>query len=73
MGVIAEEEDEEAAEQNEEWGAWRVGDLQLIATGHELATVPETTGGFHGQHEYGAGDKAYDPAHHAILAGETGF
>ena len=42
-----------------------------MATGHELAAVPETTGRFHGQYEHCAGDKAYDPAHYAILAGEA--
>jgi hypothetical protein len=48
-----------------------VGDLQFIAAGDEFSAIPETAGGFHGQYEDRAGDKAYDPAHYPILADET--
>jgi hypothetical protein len=71
MGVIAEEEDKEAAEEDKEGGARGMGDLQFIAAGDEFSAIPETAGGLHGQYEHGAGDKAYDPACYPILAVET--
>ena len=70
MRVVPEKDDEEAAHEDEERGAGRVGDLESIATGDEFPAIPEAAGGFHGEDEYGAGNKADDPAGDAIQAEE---
>jgi hypothetical protein len=62
MGVIPEEDDEEAAEEDKERGAGRMGDLELIAARNEFAAVPEAAGRFHCQDIHSAGNKAYCPA-----------
>jgi hypothetical protein len=48
-----------------------VRDLQLIATGDELAAIPEAAGRFHGHHENCAGDQPDRPAGDQIDAMET--
>ena len=70
MGVVAEEDDKEAAHHDEEGGAGRVGNLEFIAARDKFAAVPEAAGGFHGHHEYGAGDQADDPAGDKIVTAE---
>jgi hypothetical protein len=43
-----------------------VGDLELEATGDELAAVPEAAGRLHGHNINGTGNHTHDPAHDII-------
>ncbi len=61
MWVVAEQDDKEAAQQDEQWGAGRVGDLELITAGDEFTAVPEAAGGFHRHNINCTGKQTYDP------------
>jgi hypothetical protein len=71
VGIIAEEDDEEAAHENEERCAGRVGDLESIATGDEFAAIPKAADGLHGQDVNGAGNETDDPAGDEVEAAEV--
>jgi hypothetical protein len=66
MGIIAEKNDKEAAHENEQRGAGRVGDLELVAAGDELTAVPETAGRLHRHDKDGACNQSHDPASHIV-------
>jgi hypothetical protein len=71
MRIVAEEDDKEATHENEEGGAGRVGDLELVAAGDELTAIPEAAGRFHGHDEDSTGDNTHDPAHDIVHSIET--
>lgn len=73
VGIIAEKDDEEAAHEDEERGAGRVGNLEAVAAGDELTAVPKATGGFHGQDKNGTSNEADDPSGDAIEPDEVAF
>jgi hypothetical protein len=50
-----------------------VGDLQLIATGDELAAIPEAAGRFHGHHENCAGNQSDNQANDIVRSVEIHF
>ncbi len=66
MRVIAKKDDKEAAHEDEEGRAGRVGDLELVTTGNEFAAIPEAAGGFHGHYKNSTGDHTHDPTYHII-------
>ena len=66
MGVVTEQDDKKAAKEDKQWGAGRMGDLQLETTGNKFTAVPETAGGFHRHDIYGAGNQSHDPTHDIV-------
>ena len=69
--IIAEQDDEKPAHEDEEGGAGGVGDLQLVAAGDELTAIPEAAGGFHGHDIDGTGNHSYDPAYNVVHSIKT--
>jgi len=71
MRTVAEKDDKEAAHEDEEGGAWGVGDLELVAAGYEFTAIPEAAGRFHGHDKYGTSDYSHDPAHDIVHSVKT--
>jgi hypothetical protein len=66
MGIIAKQDDEETAHQDEKGSAGRMRDLQLIATGDEFSAIPEAAGWLHSKDKDAAGNYTHDPAYHVV-------
>jgi hypothetical protein len=71
VGVVAEEDDKEAAHEDEERGAGGMGDLEFVAAGDELTAIPEAAGGFHGHDKDSTGNHSHDPPHNIVHSFET--